>query len=67
MLDARTTRHAGYAVSLRRRKLVEEAFRWGKTIAGMAKVIVHGLRRVRHAFTFAMGRLRPGKNFAEAA
>jgi hypothetical protein len=28
-IDARTTRHAGYAVSLRRRKLVEEAFGWG--------------------------------------
>jgi transposase len=53
-IDARTTRHAGYAVSLRRRKLVEEAFGWGKTIAGMAKVKVRGLRHVRHAFTLAM-------------
>ena len=53
-LDKRTTRHPGYAVSLRRRKLVEEAFGWGKTIAGMAKVKVRGLRCVRHAFTFAM-------------
>ena len=53
-LDARTTRHGGYAVSLRRRKLVEEAFGWGKTIAGMAKVKVRGLRCVRHAFTLAM-------------
>jgi transposase len=53
-LDARTTRHGGYAVSLRRRKLVEEAFGWSKTIAGMAKVKVRGLRCVRHAFTLAM-------------
>jgi len=53
-LDGRTTRHAGYALSLRRRKLVEEAFGWGKVIAGMVKLKVRGLRCVRHAFTFAM-------------
>src|SRR5262245_42906021 len=53
-LDARTMRHAGYALTLRLRKLVEEAFGWGKTIAGLAKVKVRGLRCVRHAFTFAM-------------
>lgn len=53
-LDARTTRHPGYAVSLRRRNVVEEAFGWGKTIAGMAKVKVRGLGCVRHTFTFAM-------------
>lgn len=50
-IDAPTTRHTGYAVSLRRRKLVEEAFGWGKAIAGMAKVRVRGLRCVRHAFS----------------
>ena len=53
-IDGRTTRHAGYAMSQRKRKLVEEAFGWGKTIAGMAKVKVRGIRSVRHAFTFAM-------------
>ena len=53
-IDGRTTRHAGYAVSQRKRKLVEEAFGWGKTIAGMAKVKVRGLARVRYHFTFAM-------------
>ena len=53
-IDGRTTRHAGYGVSQRKRKLVEEAFGWGKTIAGMAKLKVRGLARVRHAFTFAM-------------
>jgi transposase len=69
-LDARTTRHAGYAVSVRRRKLVEEAFGWGKTIAGMAKVKVRGLRCVRHAFTFAMpayNLIRMPRLLAEAA
>jgi len=53
-IDGRTTRHEGYAASQRKRKLVEEAFGWGKTIAGMAKVKVRGLKRVRFLFTFAM-------------
>jgi len=53
-IDGRTTRHSGYAVSQRKRKLVEEAFGWAKTIAGVAKVKVRGLDRVRHTFTFAM-------------
>lgn len=53
-IDRRTTRHAGYAVSQKKRKLVEEAFGWAKTIAGMAKVKVRSLPRVRYAFTFAM-------------
>ncbi|AHB48051.1 transposase [Hyphomicrobium nitrativorans NL23] len=53
-IDARTTRHDGYAESQRKRKRVEEPFGWAKTIAGMAKVKVRGLARVRHAFTFAM-------------
>ena len=53
-IDGRTTRHEGYKVSQRKRKLVEQAFGWGKTIAGMAKVKVRGLARVRFKFTFAM-------------
>jgi transposase len=53
-IDGRTTRHAGYAVSLRKRKLVEEAFGWAKTIAGCAKVKVRGLPRVGFHFTLAM-------------
>lgn len=32
----------------------EEAFGWAKTIAGLTKVKVRGLSRVRHQFTFAM-------------
>lgn len=53
-IDRRTTRHETYKVSQRKRKLVEEAFGWGKTIAGMAKVKVRGLSQVRFKFTFAM-------------
>lgn len=53
-VDGRTTRHAAYAVSQRKRKLIEEAFGWAKTIAGIGKVKVRGLARVRHCFTLAM-------------
>jgi transposase len=53
-VDGRTTRHASYALSQRKRKLIEEAFGWAKTVAGLAKVKVRGLDRVRHQFTFAM-------------
>jgi len=38
-LDARTTWHAGYAVSQRKRKRIEESF-WLKTIALMRKAAV---------------------------
>jgi transposase len=31
-IDGRTTRHAGYAISQRKRKLVEECFGWMKTV-----------------------------------
>lgn len=53
-IDGRTTRHAGYAVSRKKRKLVEEAFGWAKTNAGCAKIKMRGLARVRHHFTLAM-------------
>ncbi|MFA5952938.1 MAG: IS5 family transposase [Hyphomicrobium sp.] len=53
-VDTRTTRHAGYAVSQRVRKRIEEAFGWAKTIAGLAKVKHRGTRRVGFRFTFAM-------------
>jgi len=53
-VDGRTTRHATYAVSMRKRKLIEEAFGWAKVIAGVAKVRVRGLPGVRFQFTFAM-------------
>jgi len=35
-IDGRTTRHAGYAVSQRRRKRVEEIFGWLKTVGPAA-------------------------------
>ena len=44
-IDARTTRHAGYAVSQRRRKLVEEVFGWVKSVAGGRKLRYRGVAR----------------------
>lgn len=52
-LDARTTRHPGYPVSQRKRKLVEEFFGWLKTVAGQRKTKYRGLWRVGWIFTFA--------------
>jgi hypothetical protein len=52
-IDRRTTRHAGYAMSQRARKRIEEAFGWIKTVAGQDKTRFRGLERVRLAFTFA--------------
>jgi transposase len=44
-VDARTTRHPGYAVSQRKRKRIEEIFGWGKTIGGLRKTRYRGQRR----------------------
>ena len=44
-VDRRTTRHAGYAPSQRRRKLVEEVFGWIKTVAGGRKLRYRGVAR----------------------
>ena len=53
-IDGRTTRHAGYAVSQRRRKLVEEPFGWAKTIGGLARPMLKGIARIGFRFTFTM-------------
>jgi transposase len=53
VIDGRTTRHGGYAISQRLRKRIEEAFGWIKTVAGQEKTKLRGLDRVGFAFTFA--------------
>ena len=53
-IDGRTTRHAGYGVSLRIRKRIEEAFGWAKTVAGFRKLRHRGLPKIDWQFTFAM-------------
>jgi transposase len=44
-VDGRTTRHAGYNVSQKTRKRVEEIFGWGKTVGGLRKLRFRGVRR----------------------
>ena len=51
-LDGRTTRHAGYVVSLRIRKRIEEVFGWMKTVGGLRKTRHRGTERVGWMFTF---------------
>ncbi len=51
-VDGRTTRHAGYATSQRRRKLVEEPFGWMKTVGGLAKLRHRGKVKACALFTF---------------
>jgi transposase len=53
-IDRRTTRHAGYGVSQRCRKRIEEVFGWIKGSAGLAKVKLRGRERVDAAFTMAL-------------
>ncbi len=54
-IDARTTRHEGYAISQKKRKLVEEPFGWGKVIGGLARPMRRGTAHIGFAFTFVMG------------
>ncbi len=46
-VDGRTTRHPGYAVSQRKRKLVEQVFGWGKTVGGLRKTRYRGVARTQ--------------------
>jgi transposase len=52
-IDARTARHAGYKLSLQKRKRIEEVFGWLKTVGMLRKVRHRGLHKVRWVFTFA--------------
>jgi transposase len=52
-IDGRTTRHAGYEISQRKRKLVEQAFGWMKTIGSLRKLHHRGGQLVNWNFTFA--------------
>ncbi|MFL5256583.1 MAG: IS5 family transposase [Rhodopila sp.] len=52
-IDGRTTRHPGYAVSLRIRKRIEAVFGWMKTVGGQRKTRFCGTARVGWMFTLA--------------
>ena len=63
-IDGRTTRHAGYAVSVRKRMQIECAFGWGKLCSGMRKMKVRGLARVatvQHVIASALNLIRIAK------
>jgi hypothetical protein len=49
-IDARTSRHASYAVSQRKRPLIEKAFGWMKQTGGMRKTKLRGLAKVAWQF-----------------
>ena len=53
-IDARTTRHSGYAISQKKRKRIEECFGWLKDIALLRKLKHRGLFKVGWIFTFAV-------------
>ncbi len=53
-IDGRTTRHAGYALSQKQRKRIEEIFGWLKTVGLMRKTRQRGTRRVGWIFTFTL-------------
>jgi transposase len=52
-INGRTTRHAGYALSQRKRKRIEECFGWLKTVALLRKLRHRGIYKVGWIFTFA--------------
>jgi transposase len=51
-VDERTTRHAGYQLSQKKRKRIEEVFGWMKSIGLLRKIRHRGLERVGWMFTF---------------
>ena len=52
-IDGRTTRHAGYHISQRKRKLVEQVFGWMKTVGGLRTLRHRGVALVDGQLTFA--------------
>jgi transposase len=51
-IDARTTHHSGYTTSQRKRKLIEQAFGWMKTVGVLRKLHHRGGPLVTWIFTF---------------
>ena len=51
-VDERTTRHAGYEISQRKRKRVEQSFGWMKIVGMLKKVKLRGIDKVGWLFTF---------------
>ena len=53
-IDGRTTRHAGYEISQRKRKCIEQCFGWGKVIGPIRQVMVQGLAKVDQLLMLTM-------------
>ena len=51
-IDARTSRHPGYAISQKKRKQIEECFGWVKTIGLLGKLHHRGKALVNWVFRF---------------
>jgi hypothetical protein len=49
-IDARTTRHAGYEISQKKRPLIERIFGWMKAVGPMRKVKLRGLPNIDWLF-----------------
>jgi transposase len=62
-LDRRTTRHPGYEVSQKKRKVIEEIFGWSKTVGLIRQVKLRGVERIGalfslHAAAYDLVRMR---------
>ena len=44
----------GYAISQRKRKLIEQGFGWAKTVGHMRQVLVRGIKKVDQLFVLTM-------------
>jgi len=53
-IDGRTTRHAGYLISQRTRKRIEEVFGWLKTVGVFRKLRYIGQEKIAWHFTLAL-------------
>ena len=53
-IDDRTTRHEGYALSIRHRKRIEEAFGWAKNVGDLVQTVYRGIERVRSRFILTL-------------
>jgi Transposase DDE domain len=51
-IDGRTNQHAGYVISQKTRKRIEESLGWTKTIGMLKKVKLRSLEKVSWLFTF---------------
>jgi Transposase DDE domain len=49
-IDGRKTRWAGYAISQRKRKCIEQVFGWSKTVGRIRQAMYRGRERVEQLF-----------------